>query len=269
MAIQIIPFDKKLKKDTINNDSIVILTRCARPKNLSTVCRSVLELYQSMMDNYDKILAITHIIIFDKYKCSKEDVEAAKNDVRNVYSDLFLGFNYIFEYRGLKKDNEYGAKMLIDSVDNLMSRYYTHFNPWLYILDDDNIIHPSFVTLLKEHIGSEKILIFGQKRSMQRFDRSYYTEICILTKNTMFIDSNGNRTNDIESLNAISVNTHPDSAQFLVRYDTLMKAGNYANSYLVDFDTVWKLYEMFEDDFEFIEYVASYYNYIDSELIQN
>ena len=243
-------------------DQIVLINRCCRPKNLHKIVDSILELRHQLDDNGGKLIKLYHVVIFDKYKVSYEEIAEARNLLRERY-DMELTINWWFEFRGGKEGCNHGATMLVQFASNLMSRFTEDFNPWLYILDDDNIIHPEFYKILLDHTEDDSVVIFGQRRKMDYFAGYEATPVLdsILTRENMYIGADGQLTDDLFALNVFDATRHPDSAQFLLRYEFLMENGNYEDvHYFNDHATIWKLYTAHPDKFVFDTRVAAYYN---------
>lgn len=252
------------------DNSLVVLTRCSRPKNLPNVVNSVIEVAKKLSEEKQDIM-IWHVIIFDKYKVTEKEIQDSANAISELFTKVPISLNYCVseEYRGKLNDTKYGTTMLVESISNFLSRFSEDFNPWVYILDDDNLMHPTLKDILVDNQNKkEGVIMFGQSRVMTRFDGSKVSEDCILTPENMYIGIGGKLTSDLNELNSITFHSHPDSAQFLIRYDTLMEFGNYSDvNYYVDFETIWKIYSQASDLFVFDKRIAAYYNIIESDLI--
>ena len=55
-------------------DYVILINRCCRPKNLDKIVDSILKLRQQLDDNGGKLIKIYHVVIFDKYKVSYEEI---------------------------------------------------------------------------------------------------------------------------------------------------------------------------------------------------
>lgn len=251
-------------------DSLAVLTRVSRINSvqelnkLIALADSVERLSKSLEDSFN----VKHFIIFDKSKVHRTDLLILfANYVKKAYACT----SYVFEYRGKSDLGSYGARMLIDCTSDMKSCYLSDkTDPYLYILDDDNIIHDNFASLVKKYKWSDCIVLFGQSRNMSRFsetgERTF--EDSIPDKTTFLRDSFGNITDDLQKLNQVGLDTHPDSAQFIIRHSTLIANGNYADTYFIDLETIYKIYKKDQSMFVFDPTVASYYNINDSELVK-
>ena len=254
-------------EESKKKDTLVILTRCSRPTYIKKVAESVVNLWQQIESQMDEnIIKIYHVIIFDKYKLTKEQMRSIVDEAKELYY-WEMGISLMIEYRGKKNDTKYGTTMLVESANNLMSRFSEDFDPWVYILDDDNVIHPNFAQVLFNHMNENGCVIFGQDRHMLRLSGEDKHEDCILSFDNLFKDVDGYIT---ENMNQMPIHNHPDSAQFLFRYSTLMDIGNYADvNYCVDFQTVMKMFLKQKEKIIFDSIIASYYNALESDLVIN
>ena len=102
---------------------INILTRCTRPQNLLTISKTI----------FTDLFEINWYILFDTTILKDIDVSLLM-ELSNIGAKI----------KFLKSDpNSFGYNMINEVLDEIT-------DGWVYILDDDNIIHPDFYNALSE-----------------------------------------------------------------------------------------------------------------------
>ena len=194
---------------------INILTRCTRPQNLLKISKTI----------FTDLFQINWYILFDANRI--KDIDATLlMDLTNLGAKIkFLKG----EFSGL------GMNMINNILDEIC-------DGWVYILDDDNIIHPEFYNTLDEFIDDKTygVLVFNQKVGGKDFSKI-----------------------DIREANPENVKIGSiDSAQFLIHIGDYGDTLRFNNTYVADGELIEKLYEEKKDDFIFIQKELCYYNYI-------
>jgi len=193
---------------------INVITRCTRPQNLLTISKTI----------FTDLFEISWYILFDTTILKDIDVSLLM-DISNIGAKI----------KFLKSDpNSFGYNMINEVLDEIT-------DGWVYILDDDNIIHPDFYNALSEIEEHELygVLVFNQK-----VDGKDFTKLDI-------------REAKPENMKVGSI----DIAQVLIDIGIYSKY-IFNNSYTADGELVEKLWKERQEDFIFIEKELCYYNYI-------
>jgi len=193
-----------------------IITRCSRTKNLLKVKDSI----------FNQSSNVIWFIYFDTFILKDIDAE--------LLSELQSDKIKLFFKKSIPGD--YGHQFINDAINNIS-------NGWVYILDDDNILHEDFfsnlTTKIKEN-PNKKAFIFDQKVGGKDFSGV-----------------------DIRVANPENVKVgHIDMAQFLLKRDLIgemrLKLGEYkADGYFIE-----DVYKSNPEDFFFFNQVICYYNYL-------
>ena len=190
-------------------ETIHIITRCTRPQNLLTVKESIFT---------DKFI-IKWYIIFDT--SSLENIDFSILSELNEYNISFI--------KG--ESGDYGHDLINQTIDKIDSGF-------IYILDDDNIIHPDFYS----NIETDKSgVVFNQKIGGKDFTG---LDIRQSSPENMFVSK-------------------IDSAQFLLRRDLIGETRFKKFDYKADGYFIEEIYKRNPDDFIFIDKVLCYYNFIE------
>jgi len=193
-----------------------IITRCSRTKNLLKVKDSI----------FNQSSNVIWFIYFDTFILKDIDAE--------LLSELQSDKIKLFFKKSIPGD--YGHQFINDAINNISSG-------WVYILDDDNILHEDFFSALTTKIKenpNKKAFIFDQKVGGKDFSGV-----------------------DIRVANPENVKVgHIDMAQFLLKRDLIgemrLKLGEYkADGYFIE-----DVYKSNPEDFFFFNQVICYYNYL-------
>ena len=191
---------------------INIITRCTRPNNLRDIYKSICT----------DLFEINWYILFDTNGVKELDVELLS----------YLSDKAIFRFKKGNK-NDYGLSLINDILDEID-------DGWIYILDDDNIIHENFYIELNKYIDNP------------------YAEGFIFSQKINGLDFTG-----LDVRLALPENVKVggiDMAQFLL-HRKLIKNNKFPNCYVGDGEFITKLYSENTKEFIFIEDELCYYNY--------
>jgi len=197
-------------------ESIHIITRCTRFSHLAEIKKTVF--------NTDKF-NVTWYIIFDTNVIQEVSVETI----------MLLNEEQIKTTYRKSDDGDHGHQLINDTIDSIK-------DGWVYVVDDDNIIHENFYErvyqIIKENKKSTGI-IFEQKVGGIDFTKLDIREC----------------GKDLVKVGKI------DMAQFLLRRDLI---GNYRipkGHYVGDGMFIEEIFNENEKKFVFVNEVLCYYNY--------
>jgi len=204
---------------------INIITRCSRPENLSKVKESIYSKSEKFKINW--------FVVFDT------------NSLSDINSDLLTElYNNKVIIKFIKSvPGDHGHLMINACLEEIEEGF-------VYVLDDDNIIHEDFYDTIYQSIeqNSEKRgFIFSQKIGGKDFT-------------------------GLDIREAKPENTrvqHIDMAQFLLRRDLIGKSRLEPMKYIADGNFIEKLYNENKEDFFFIEKVLCYYNFIEKRKLNS
>jgi glycosyltransferase involved in cell wall biosynthesis len=202
---------------------IHILTRCSRAYNLS-------EIYKTIKTD---IVDIKWWILFDI-----NSIETISVSVLQFLDSIKAEIRY-----GSGESNSCGMNLINDVLEEIS-------DGWVYILDDDNLIHPNFYISINEIIlnNLDKTgIIFNQKVGG--------------------IDFSGLDIREARSEN-VKVGSI-DSAQYFLHRDLISESRYILGDYKSDGYFIVDLYENNKDKFLFIEEELCYYNKIEKSGINS
>jgi len=195
---------------------INIITRCTRPYNL-------IKIKESLLNN--KKINIIWWIIFDTSVLKDIDVEL----LSMLNSDDFK-----INLRFLKSTPGACGYDLINQILKEIDP-----NEWMYLLDDDNILHPNFSEVIGDIKTDKSVITFSQFVDKKDFTGLEY------------------RISIPENMRFQGI----DSAQILIKRSMVKE---FALNYAADGILIDALYKSNPEEFLFIDKVISYYNFIPS-----
>ena len=193
-------------------DLLNIITRCTRPENLLEIKKTI----------FTKYFNIRWYILFDTNVISKIDSIIL---LELMNSDIYLKF-----MKGDKNGN--GFNMVNDILD------YENISGWIYILDDDTIIHEKFYEYIHLHYKKNLGLIFDQ-----RVNGLDFTGLDV-------------RKGLPENVKVGGI----DVGQYLINIE-LIGNNRFGNEYVSDGKFIHNIYVKYPDKFYFLNEELSYYNY--------
>lgn len=198
--------------------TINILTRCSRPENLHLIESSILT----------EEFSVNWKIAFDTSRLSKID-----SDVLQRFSKYSLHF-----LEGAPGDM--GHEFLNRFFDEVPE------DEWIYVLDDDNVIHPDFFSEMKSLIEkdpSKEGIIFSQ-----------------------FVGGRDFTGLEIREASSENVKVQKiDMAQFFLKKSLIGKKRLVPMTYVADGIFIEELFKENRDKFAFSEKVLCYYNKLQSD----
>ena len=209
-------------------EKLHIITRCTRPSNLQLIKESII--------NGGYTFDIVWHIIFDVNVLKDIDVEL----LGNLNSDLYrLDCQFLSSVSGA-----YGY----DSINKIVKSIPNEISEWIYLLDDDNILHENFYQLASIiETNNKDIIVFNQYIGGKDFTGLEY------------------RIAAIENTRVGGI----DAAQYIIKRKMLSRPDGieYSLDYCADGRLMNFLLVISEESFLFINEVYCYYNYIPNKRI--
>jgi hypothetical protein len=191
-------------------ETLLLITGTYRLYNLVKIAKSINKYYDEYINKFN----IEWIICVDQTH--------SIGNINNVIEYLkTTNIKYSISYITTNKDKIYGGDLFNSSLE-----YYVvnnSVNPWIYILDDDNLLHPSLfntfnICLNNSFYDNKEIILLTIK-----WDSTYIREI---NENTLGIP---NKNDFIEGEHMI------DPSAIIMKYNIIRKYGMFSNVYLYDF----------------------------------
>lgn len=196
---------------------INIITRCTRQTNL-------LKIYESLKTDKFKV---NWFVLFDV------------SNIKDIDPKLLYNLQGKCEIRYMKSiENDYGYSMINEVLNEISSG-------WIYILDDDNIIHEDFFESLYKNINNnpdKNAFVFNQKVDGLDFTG---IDIRIASPQNMYIGG-------------------IDVAQFCIKRE-LISDSKFGSGYTGDGIFISEFYSKHSEQFYFIDEVLCYYNWFDTK----
>lgn len=229
-------------------ETLILMTGTYRLYNLLKIAKSINKYY----DDYINKFNIVWLIIIDKnHAIGNIDILIQYLSSTNI--------RYNINYIDINKDKIYGG----DLFNNALQQYIlkNNINPWVYILDDDNLLHPGLfntfnVCLNNSFYDNKEIIILTCK-----FDEGHLREVY---KESLGIPD---KNDFVEAEHMV------DTSAIIMKYSIIKKYGMFSNEYLYDFDWInpllWEendlnniiFYVNYSFDYN-AHYVNSYHNAI-------
>jgi len=203
---------------------ILLVTAVVRTENLYPIAKNIATRFKD-----EKELHPVWVLCFDQYNSDMSPLNIKRAEVVCLENDI----SYVMYYQGKEGQDNYGGELMNGPLQDLKNRVYKDSNPLVYVLDDDNIIHPNFIDTVKEYcIGNERPLWmnmvdeFGSQRFVRYADR------------LAFIDGVGNN----KGYRIIHPCASCDPSQLVIRLNTLLSIGGFENTRDYDYKFMNKIY---------------------------
>lgn len=137
---KVLSYYNKLPKPGSIATNFLILTRCYKPDNLEAVKKSIQEVFVDSQHGY------RHLILADlTHGTDREAFERFADDKTGIF------------YVESKNDND---SQITEGMDNALATVKpVSENEYVYVLDDDNILHPAFLHVA-EYCKGEDAVVF-------------------------------------------------------------------------------------------------------------
>lgn len=125
--------------------NVILLTAVTRLKNLPIMAESVRRVFGATKSEQAKNgFGIAWIVVRDRYNC-KGSIEEVKSKLDGC------GVDFSVAESGKEGKKNYGGDLFNEPLSELfLSKLNNGEDPWIYIFDDDNILHPLMPYMLKE-----------------------------------------------------------------------------------------------------------------------
>lgn len=145
-------------------ETLILMTGTYRLDNLLKIAKSINKYYDEYISKFNIIWLITI------------DQTHAIGNIENTIEYLnSTNIHYNISYVNINKDKVYGGDLFNDTLKQYVLE--NNINPWVYVLDDDNLLHPSLfntfnICLNNSFYGNKEIILLTLK-----WDDTYIREI--------------------------------------------------------------------------------------------
>lgn len=191
-------------------ETLLLITGTYRLYNLVKIAKSINKYY----DEYSNKFNILWIISIDQ--------NHAIGNINNVINYLQnTNIKYKIIYINVNNDKTYGGDLFNTVLEDYVIN--SNVNPWVYILDDDNLLHPSLfntfnVCLDNSFYDNKEIILLTLK-----WDDTYIREI---NEDILGVRD---KNNFLQGEHII------DPSAIIMKYSIIKKYGMFSNEYLYDF----------------------------------
>ena len=194
------------------NETLILITGAYRLNNLVKIAKTINYRYNKFINKFD----IRWLICKDQYN-SIGNI----NDVINYLS--ITNINYKIIESGKSGQSNYGG----DLFNNPLIQYIKQENldnPWIYILDDDNILHPRLFEIFSTCIDNG---FFDNKEIITTTNKWHCGHNREIDKNIFLLQ---NRNHWIQEWFLF------DPSSVILKYSIIEKYGFFSNEFLYDFN---------------------------------
>ena len=122
--------------------SLIMMTAALRLQNIPDIANSIEYAYEFNKE-YLKNIPLTWCICIDKYNADLTRLDDLVKYVKEKFDNRIV---IIIIYSGKENQKNYGGDMfngpMSFAVDNMKKLFGNDIHNWIYVLDDDNIVHP-------------------------------------------------------------------------------------------------------------------------------
>lgn len=220
--------------------NLILMTGTNHPYRMNYILPSILDAQESCKDS----IRIHWCICIDQYNSPKEFMD--RTYLLNLYSQVVnSGLQCSTFTVGKSNQPNYGGDLFNEAFEfiyDALKRFNSdEGEPWFYVLDDDNILHP-FVTdtLIKcSKLGTDKRIIL-----MSKYRETGITDQC---PPAMAFNSHW----DNSDITFTPTQLAADPSQLIIRGDLINEVGGYGSGFRYDFDWCLPLCRDHKDEVAF------------------
>lgn len=199
---------------------IVFLTAALRIENLPYIAKNIVETFKS-----ETTLHPVWLICIDKYNSKYTKLDIKKLEVYCLENNL----DYEIFYEGDEGKENYGGTLMNGPLNHVKETRYQVMNPFVMVLDDDNILSPNLLPFIHQHCMDNEFtwwLNMVDECGTQRFSRKC-DRLAFIRKN---------------EYNVIHRCSTLDPSQLLIRLNSLLALGGFGTTRFYDFEMMNHFY---------------------------
>ena len=201
---------------------IVFLTAVLRMENLPYIARNIVKTFEN-----EKELRPVWVLCIDKYNSNYTQLDLKRLEVYLLENNI----EYHIFFEGEEGKENYGGTLMNEPLKKLKETKYQSINPFVIVLDDDNILSGNFLKFIHDNCMDNEFTWWlnmldecGTQRFARKCDRLAY------------VPSPSGKYNIIHRCSTF------DPSQMLFRLDTLLCLGGFGRTYSYDFEMMNKFY---------------------------
>jgi hypothetical protein len=202
----------------INHNTILLVTPVLRTDNLQYIAKNIVKRF-SEQNTYNPFW----VICIDQYHADTSLLKIRKLEVYLLEHNI----PYRIYYQGVEGDANYGGTLMNAPLLDIQNHYANGSNPWVYVLDDDNILSRNFFKFLNTYTSDTDVawvMNMLDEFGSHRFSRS----------SDFLSGKSGTGIN--EGFYVIHPCASCDPSQLLIRLDKLLELEGFGNTRFYDYE---------------------------------
>lgn len=223
-------------------DPIIIITPCSRPENLKSMWHS--------FSSSPKDMAIYWYIHFDASKVDKKTADDTFFVISQKLITYFPHIRLMYRHETYQGKSIGGHGQRNQALDLIQNSVFLN-DSYVYILDDDNILHPDLLTVMRDYIEYEpqrKGFIFSQIYDTESTREPHKWKYLIRMTSPEFVKP-----------------CYIDTAQYLIHTDLIGSTRVEADNFNGDGKFIQEIYKKDPSKFTFLTQPLCYYNSLNPE----
>ena len=208
----------------MDNNTILLVTATLRTDNLPAIAENIVSRF-SGQTTYTPFW----VICLDQYHADTNTLKIKKLEVYLLEHSI----QYKIYYQGSADSANYGGALMNAPLQDIKNHYAGDSNPWIYVLDDDNIISRNFIRFLNTYTSKDDTIWmmnmldeYGSHVFSRKADRLAYI----------------NGTGPNAGYRIIHPCAACDPSQLLIRLNKFLEIGGFDSIRAYDFKFMTKIY---------------------------
>lgn len=205
--------------------TLILITPVLRTDNLIKIGRNIIKTFEK-----EEYIKPHWVMCFDRYHADMDPLKIKTLEVLCLKHKL----NYSIYAQGEDKDANYGGALMNKPLQDLKRKMYKDDNPYVYILDDDNILSPNILCYMHNKVMSDETGCIWWLNMLDEYGAHRFSR----------------RIDRLAGVKGAGVNQgyyviHPcascDPSQVIIKLDTILELGGYGSTRMYDYDFMNKI----------------------------